>query len=424
MRLTPIEEAASQLVVSDLTSIIQSKPNMNPLTMLGSRSTGLATPLSDFDFTISLPSSGKEDTACKEQQSKKDVTKDTLNRLRKFQRLFQSSKKLCNVEFIHARVPIVKTRHLATGLDIQIQTRAPYQLAQEYTAAYLAEFPSLRPLYVIIRQSLEIRGLTTVFEGGLGSYSIFMMIATALKHESGKFAANDLAGRLLHVLNFYGNADLYKHGFSSNPPRVFDKHREHPPLAEREAGFLDSQLRGIDLMTTPNIRKPYLLCLQDPANDTNDLGKNAYAIKHVQATFNAARDHILKALERQGAKSDEDKKGGTWSCLDYLVRADYRAFEEHRSKIERSANPLVFQKDKDYTISRIKQDILNRAKDYKGRKEEDEYGVGSPSAEGLGMFGVGRVIRSHGGRGSQIRLHGQGANFHYRNRSVPDVEVG
>ena len=360
MRLSPREEAASELVISDVKSVAHDKPNIKPLTMLGSRTTGLATPISDFDFTFELPISLPGDwlippgkgSVPQPQPSITELRVQAVRALRKMERCLEASKKFGNIQILrHARVPIVRSKHLATGLDVQIQTMASNQAAHEYTIAYLSEFPSLRPLYVVLRHCLELRGLATVFEGGLGSYAIFMMIVTALKHSSGKFTPEDLGGQLLHVLEFYSTADLYKNGFSANPPRVFEK-----------------QKQANHQMQTLHPRKPYLLCLQDPANDMNDLGKNSYAIKHIQATFGRAKEMISMAW---GKRSDGRPRFKERSCLDGLVRADYKAFELQRSRIEHFASPEKLDAE-DFSRARIQREFRKRVDRYRGIPAEDD----------------------------------------------------
>lgn len=48
--------------------------------------------------------------------------------------------------------------------------------------------------------------------------------------------------------------------------------------------------------------QPYLLCLQDPADADNDLGRKGYGWKHIQATIRALRSSIVQqmSLTRSG----------------------------------------------------------------------------------------------------------------------------
>ena len=373
MRLSPQEEAASHLVISDVASLGQSGGKVKKFTLLGSRRTGLAAPTSDFDFTLASKDSELSRGEVKISKSKpanKEKKLQIIRALKQISTRFHLSEKFRNIDLIrHARVPILRSTHVATGLDVQIQTMTGHRTSDDYSIAYLSEFPSLRPLYFVLRYCLEARALTTVFEGGLGSYSILMMIVTALKHANGRFASVDLAGQLLHVLDFYGQADLYKTGFSAEPPRTFEKQRKEWPLEERISRTSDPQLKGIDKMEKFYPRRPYLLCLQDPANHINDLGKNAYAIKHIQATFNTARQRIQAASE--DPNKDLDDKSRAWSCLDSLVRADYRQFEKRRSKIARSLS-RVQRMNLDYSKERIDKELENRVKQHKGVAEEEK----------------------------------------------------
>lgn len=374
MRLTPAEETAAQLVLTDIKSVTQKNIRNATLTVLGSRTTGLATPLSDFDLTFSMHSDNQDFEYESTESNPRVATKKAVTILKKLEKDFRSSKILQDTELVRARVPIIQTRHRATKLRIQVQTMASYRQVQEFTAAYLNEVPSLRPLYIVLRYALEIRNLTTVFEGGLGSYPLVMMIVTALKHSGGTFAADDLAGQLLHVLYFYGTADLYKNGFSANPPRIYDKHVNSRTVTDQLDTAQDPQLEGInDILRKRDSKKPYLLSLQDPADSFNDLGKKAYAIKHIQATFKTAHQGISWALQQGDTRSDSDKKDGTWSFLDFLLKANYTAFERDRSQVERSIDPTL-SRDRNFSEARIMKDFLGRVDMHRGKMEEDEYG--------------------------------------------------
>ena len=360
LRLSPREEVAAKLVISDVNSVARLCRKVQQMTLLGSRSTGLATPTSDFDFSFTLPDHlvrrpmvpKREESSAQSLSSTRKTKVQAVRVLARMMKEFRSSTKFRNTELIrHASVPIIRCTHVATGLDIQMQTMAPYQAAHEYKLASLSEFPSLRPLYIILRSLLELRNLTTVFEGGLGSYSILMMIVTALKHSSGRFASDDLGSQLLYVLDFYGRVDLYRFGFSANPPHIFEKPKG--PTLDM-ARIDDPQLHGINLTQTLDPLKPYLLCLQDPANHMNDLGKGAYAIKHIQATFRYEK-HKLQTKCFQNPGSIESYLG--------FLEADYRHFEMRRSRVERYTNSAKLN-DKDYSEKRILRDYQKRVNQY------------------------------------------------------------
>ena len=366
MRLTPDEERIVQTITSRVKSILGR--SLQDIFTMGSYQTGLATPLSDIDLTFTSPFSKEKNSSKRLRQPLKQSRESTLKTLRKIGNLLKSSNILHKTEVIEARVPIIKTQHRTTSLKIELQTMQSYRPAQEYALAYLNEMPSLRPLFIVIRHALEVRGLTTAFCGGLSSYPLLMMIATALKHSSGIFDATDLGGQLLYVLQFYGNANLYKSGFSANPPRLFDNLRGNQHLADNTMYSQDLQLQGINaIVKSRNPRKPYLLSLQDPADDSNDLGKHAYAIKHIQAIFIKAREEIM-----------DSTRHGKLSALDYLVRANYRAFEIHRSSLARNQRG---SKDNDYTDSRIEADFLRRVESH--RKSAETGRVSNESGGGL-----------------------------------------
>ena len=367
MRLSPAEEAAAKLVHSDVTLILRKLLSPKSLTLLGSRSTGLAIPTSGFDYRVEIDS--KASMKDSQQLTPKAAKKTTKSPLERILRGLKDSKDIVATKLVHP-VATVRCRHRATGLDIQFRAMSPSQASQQYTAAYLSEFPSLRPLYILIRHFLEIRDLTSVVLGGLSPYTILMMILAALRHSSGKFSSNDLGGQLLHVLDFYGNADLYENGFSADPPRTFNKTRENKRESEeRDALYSDLQLQGIKhLIKNSNPQKPYLLCLQDPADAYNDLGKHSYAIKHVQNTFKKMHNSLKVALSlAQSTQEYED-----WSFLAPMVQANYSLFEINRRNIERCNKPDLKLTCKDATEDTISALLERRLKIYKSEMEEDD----------------------------------------------------
>lgn len=312
-RLTPSEKSASEAVITDVEAMTELAFPSSTLSVVGSHRTGLATPTSDIDFSLSPPSPKQGN-----HKSRTKIREVSQKILRGLQRHLHKSTLFREVELVFGSIPIVRAVHHRTGLRVQISTQSPDRYDRDFTAAYLAEFPTLRPIFMVLRYALEMRGLNTPFEGGLGSYSIFMMIVAALKQASGEHARDDHANHLLHVLHFYASADLYKVGFCVDPPRTFTK-------------------AGNNLFPL-NHRKPYLLCLQDPADATNDLGRKAYAIKHVQKVFERARADIVGDMLEWERKTVEDRKGIQGGLLNRLLRANYESLEFGRRRMCESGN--------------------------------------------------------------------------------------
>jgi len=319
-------------LISDVRAIIAKVYPRNPLQVVGSYGTGLANSFSDIDFNLSFPDFEKTPLERGPSPTRDKARKAAGRALVRMHGTVENSNHFFrNVELVLARVPIVKAEHCGTKLKVEIQALSTNQNAKEYVASYLAEFPTLKTLYTVIRSALHIRDLTNVHKGGLGSYPIFMMIVNALKQASGKFAHDDLANQFLHFLDFYGTADLYKHGFSVDPPRTVLKRGNKMSAEDKIARLQDAMLRGIDILEPYNPRKPYLLFLQDPANPVNDLGRKAYGIKHVQCILR----HFSESLKESMRRYDEGPmKTHNWlrtrGFLGNLLEANYESLISNR----------------------------------------------------------------------------------------------
>lgn len=339
MSLSSDENEAADLLVSDIKAIVGRVYPRNPLQVVGSYSTGLANRLSDIDFNLSFPEYEKNPLergpSPTRDKARKAAGRALVRMHRAIEKTYHRSKRLfTNAELVHARVPIVKAEHRGTMIRVEIQALATTKDAREYIASYLTEFPTLHTLYIVIRSALHIRDLTNVHKGGLGSYSIFMMIINALKHASGKYSSDDLAGQFLHVLDFYGHADLYKYGYSVDPPRTVLKQGNKMSADDKAARLQDPMLRGIDILKPYSSQKPYLLFLQDPANPVNDLGHKAYGIKHIQHLLghfskslgNRMRDYDAGEMKTRRSVRSHGFLGG-------FLGAQYESLESQRRMI-------------------------------------------------------------------------------------------
>ncbi|KAL8936821.1 MAG: hypothetical protein Q9216_004732 [Gyalolechia sp. 2 TL-2023] len=333
---------AMRKVVSQVNHVVNSTIDKCSCDVIGSYSTGLALAYSDIDFAISLPDVEEEAAVHRKSLNGLDFRKQYRRILFKLQKAFAKDINFAESSsvVVYARTPIVRVTHRITGQEIQVQLWTGARQQQQHTLAYLAEYPALRPLYFVIRSCLEMRRLNITFEGGLGSYPLLMSIVNALKHASGRYDPHDVGSQLLHVLDFYTSSDLYHTGFSIEPPRTFRKGEIRKAVKERLSRASDPVLCGIDLIGRTNPRHPYLLCLQDPADPTNDLGRKAYAIKHIQQTFATARKIMVSGMEAwdqrpNGTTANDDNI----SLLDALVHGNYGRFEHDRRGIESYGSP-------------------------------------------------------------------------------------
>ncbi|KAI4109979.1 MAG: hypothetical protein L6R37_000329 [Teloschistes peruensis] len=325
---TANEMKGARQVALQVRRIVQSILKDSSCEVIGSYSTGLAMPNSDIDFSVTLAAVDRDATSHRKSLRGREFQKMYRSALLKIQRALGKEYDFGrDAELVYARIPIVRATHQATGQEVQIQMWSGIKRQEQYTLAYLSEYPMLRPLYFVLRSCLRMRGLGLTYEGGLGSYATLMLIVNALKHGAGQYDPLDIGRQLLHILSFYGQVDLYHDGFSVDPPRRFVKGRKNA-VAE------DPGLCGIDAIAKIDARYPYLLCLQDPADPTNDLGTKAYAIKHIKQTFRAARGKIISKMHRADKQARSTSKSlADVALLAPLLRANYHDFQHRRAML-------------------------------------------------------------------------------------------
>ncbi|KAI9723697.1 MAG: hypothetical protein M1812_000997 [Candelaria pacifica] len=358
MNLDRCEHLARHYLVRWLETIVDRLLPGTRLQVFGSTVTGMARPMSDIDIRVIDPQI--EDSITKRAPSSgRPMALSTLRRkLETLRTKFAADSPFKEVDYRRGRVPVVTATHRTSGLEIQLSAKNDQLTSQEYVKNYLVEFPMSRPIFVVIRQMLDWRGLTDVFAGGLGSYSIFMMVIAFLKqHPPVRTDEFPLGRQLCAFLAFYADFKTYDVGLSIEPPSVFRKYPESgkPTLDEKKAIAQDSVLQGLQQISTIDEAKPYLLCLQDPANPKNDLGSKAYAIKHIQKTFSVARRNIsecIKIWEENKSKTSStdsveyealERAGLLWP----LVGGNYAGFHECRRRIRSyGAQREVFEKER------------------------------------------------------------------------------
>lgn len=362
MEATATEKVAVGKALTDLRKTITSMDADIQLSVIGSRGTGLAMPLSDIDINIQhsnlidsrrkhhIPQAREERKA---QVQAVDLLRLVRHRLKKRggpNRIFYHSK------FIDAKIPIVEARHTATKIEIQIQSRTDGLSSMEYVKTYMNEFPTLRPLFFVLRQVLKMRGLGESRTHGIGSYSLIVMIVATLKFSGERYLRTDAANQLLYFLDFYSTIDFNTSGIAVDPPELFTKTHKNglaqtsdsggqsypaePTTSEANDKAIADNLSGRRKIGVIDPIRPFLMCLQDPANEDNDLGHNALTIKHVQATFANLRQRLKISMDNYKRRSSTS---ASTSLLLPCLAGNYTKFELKRIALQKAGGETVGQ---------------------------------------------------------------------------------
>lgn len=325
---TPSEQRARTAVVQETMELIENAlPYTTRAELFGSETNGLALPLSDLDFRIWNP----EDPGLPPSR--------LVGRLRKLCTVMHASDSWRLVSVRAGPYPILNAQHKESGIDLQIVASHDSKPQEEIVRKYIHEIPCLKDVYNVIRTALSMRGLLEVFSGGLGSYGTFIMVLAALQREvnykdaSAQQAVQSLPSRkLMAFLDFYCELDMHKYGVAVHPRTLFKKHEASAALKAYSslAKIREDPVRaGQWDICVKRPAQPYLLCLQDPANPHNDLGKKGHAIKHIIATF----DDINKTINQKYVESLDTRRRKP-NLLPILVGRCHQTYYERRRMLE------------------------------------------------------------------------------------------
>jgi non-canonical poly(A) RNA polymerase PAPD5/7 len=349
---TPEEHALAEKCIASVRSLIRnylkSKEPEEHLILHGSRATGLATTFSDVDFNLHSSESEIAPT-------------DPAYTLERQQESFQELQDIANVlwkaeEFSHflvlpARVAVLQFKHQPSGLSVQIIRRQPVRASFEFSTYFLSSYTWLHRLHAVLKHALGIRFLTSARYGGIGSYSLLVMIVASITNGSQDSSAS-ASTQLMQFLAFWSTADLKITGFAADPPQRFSK-LEDPPESEIPPGASSTQnyKHGISKICRIDQNAPQLLCLQDPANPLNDLGCKVYSIKRIQKFFGEAHAKILALMKDYDGLSNDQVRRNAISLLSPLLEANYSNYIERRKNFTQNT---VEKATARFRISKVK----------------------------------------------------------------------
>jgi hypothetical protein len=349
------EHRAASDALNDIIECVRATDSELVVDVIGSRATDLADPLSDLDINVSGPEQWVilDDPAQEAPFKVLNKLYKTLRKPSKTTNQSVSHRIETHCYLRHARVPILLCCHKPSGLPIQIQSTPRTYDSREYVKASLKEYPSLKSLFKVLKQLLQMRGLTIGSSGGITSYPLLQMIVAVLKFSEGRFHPADVGNQFLFFLDFYSDINFATHGISTEPLELFSKsvgrageRDKEPEHAGDATGLPDkARLRRDHVTFQGRSRrsfqrsKDYLMTLQDPANPVNDLGKSCFHIQDVQETFIAIRAALKRAMAQWDLISRTSGRPGVQnvarSLLEPCVGGDYRIYEHERDDLRR-----------------------------------------------------------------------------------------
>lgn len=173
-----------------------------------------------------------------------------------------------------ASVPIVKVvdKETSVRVDISFNTSNGVNSAN-LIKEFMKKYPSLPKLVLVLKQFLYQRALNEVFTGGISSYSLILMVISFLQlhpRENARSEKANLGVLLLEFFELYGlHFNYYKVGI-----RIKDGGSYVPKTEiqeQMESGY-----------------RPSILCIEDPLNPKNDIGKSSYGALNVRKAFDYA----------------------------------------------------------------------------------------------------------------------------------------
>jgi non-canonical poly(A) RNA polymerase PAPD5/7 len=180
-------------------------PNSNAW-LFGSQATGLALLDSDIDIVIIGPD--LVDAEEKERVSKVEM-QINLRKIAHRLKLREGCKEPGQVRVenmvMFARVPIIKCCNKAgRKCDISYGVLGGLGVLRLVTEK-MNQYPTLRPMLLVVKQMLRSRNLNDLSSGGLSSYGLFHMILAVISTTGSMVVReNGLGGLLMHILDFYG----------------------------------------------------------------------------------------------------------------------------------------------------------------------------------------------------------------------------
>ncbi|KAM8825965.1 terminal nucleotidyltransferase 4A-like [Synchiropus picturatus] len=254
----PEEEAMRRDVVNRIESVIKDLWPTAQVEIFGSFSTGLYLPTSDIDLVVfgkwEHPPLQELEQALKRHNMSGPYPIKVLDK---------------------ATVPIIKLTDHETEVKVDISFNVETAVkAAQFIKSYLKKYPVLPPLIFVLKQFLLQRNLNEVFTGGIGSYSLILMALSFLQLHPRIDTRRSNINLGILLIEFF---ELYGRHFNYGKTGI---------RVDGGAYLCKEQL--LLGMGMGSGSRPSMLCIQDPIQPANDVGRGSYGILQVKQVFDFA----------------------------------------------------------------------------------------------------------------------------------------
>jgi len=192
-----------------------------------------------------------------------------------------------------AKVPIIKFQDIKSRcfVDIAFEVNTGFENTK-IVQSFLAQYPLLRPLSLVIKYYLKQNFLNDTWSGGIGSYTLVILILSYLQNHTksrglGTTDGENLADLLIGFFDFYG--------------RKFD-------YTEQVISVKDKCYYNKKTRRWFNEDFPHSLSVEDPHNPEIDVGSASFQIIKAKAAFEEAYLRLTDAMKHR--------------CMSYLAQTD------------------------------------------------------------------------------------------------------
>uniref|UniRef100_A0A8C4GU64 Terminal nucleotidyltransferase 4A n=1 Tax=Dicentrarchus labrax TaxID=13489 RepID=A0A8C4GU64_DICLA len=253
----PEEEAMRRDVVNRIESVIKDLWPTARVEIFGSFSTGLYLPSSDIDLVVfgkwDHPPLQELEQALKKHNVAGPYPIKVLDK---------------------ATVPIIKLTDHETELKVDISFNVETAVkAAQFIKSYLKKYTVLPPLIFVLKQFLLQRDLNEVFTGGISSYSLILMAISFLQLHPRIDTRRTNINLGILLIEFF---ELYGRDFNYMRTGIRVKY----------AGAYLSKEDMLKAMGNGN--RPSMLCIEDPIQPGNDVGRSSYGVLQVKQVFDFA----------------------------------------------------------------------------------------------------------------------------------------